>query len=261
MVKTANQTDVGRVRMVNEDRAIVQENLNGFVLAIVADGMGGHQAGDVASQMAVDIIQSELQSIARDATIEQRRELVKQAVELANRQIFDVASERENYYGMGTTVVTVLADTQSVVIGHIGDSRAYRISGGAIEQLTEDHSLVNELVKNGQITREEATHHPRRNVLTRALGTESTIEVDIQDFKWQTGDVLLICSDGLSSLVSSEQLLRLVNGEEEILEDKAQKLINEALEAGGDDNITVVLVSNAADSLSGEAEHFDGETG
>ncbi|WP_028550357.1 Stp1/IreP family PP2C-type Ser/Thr phosphatase [Paenibacillus sp. UNC451MF] len=260
MVKTANQTDVGRVRMVNEDRAIVQENLNGFVLAIVADGMGGHQAGDVASQMAVDIIQNELQSIASDASVEQRRIQVKQAVELANEKIFEFASQRENYYGMGTTVVTVLADEQSVVIGHIGDSRAYRFSGGAIEQVTEDHSLVNELVKNGQITREEATHHPRRNVLTRALGTEATIEVDIQDFTWNNGDVLLICSDGLSSLVSREQLLTLVNGAEP-LEETAQKLVNEALEAGGDDNITVVLVSNAADPIAGDAEHFDGETG
>ncbi|WP_282941725.1 Stp1/IreP family PP2C-type Ser/Thr phosphatase [Paenibacillus sp. RC67] len=260
MVKTANQTDVGRVRMVNEDRAIVQENLNGFVLAIVADGMGGHQAGDVASQMAVDIIQNELQSIASDTSVEQRRLQVKQAVELANEKIFDFASQRENYYGMGTTVVTVLADEQTVVIGHIGDSRAYRFSGGAIEQVTEDHSLVNELVKSGQITREEATHHPRRNVLTRALGTEATIEVDIQDFIWNNGDVLLICSDGLSSLVSREQLLTLVNGLEP-LEEKAQLLVNEALEAGGDDNITVVLVSNAADPLTGDAEHFDGETG
>lgn len=260
MVKTANQTDVGRVRMVNEDRAVVQENLNGFVLAIVADGMGGHQAGDVASQMAVDMIQQKLQSIPAGASVEERKKKVQEAIELANENIFEFASQRENYYGMGTTVVTVLADEHTVVIGHIGDSRAYKFSNGGMEQLTEDHSLVNELVKNGQITREEATHHPRRNVLTRALGTESTIEVDIQDLSWTAGDLLLICSDGLSSLVSSEQLLALANGTE-ALDAKAKLLVNEALEAGGDDNITVVLVSNAADPTDGEADHFDGETG
>lgn len=260
MVKTANQTDVGRVRMVNEDRSVVQEDLNGFVLAIVADGMGGHQAGDVASQMAVDIIQNKLQAIPPGAPVEERKKRVQEAIELANENIFNFASQRENYYGMGTTVVTVLADEHSVVIGHIGDSRAYKFNNGQIEQLTEDHSLVNELVKNGQITREEATHHPRRNVLTRALGTESTIEVDIQDLPWKNGELLLICSDGLSSLVSNEQLLALVNGTG-ALDDKAKQLVNEALEAGGDDNITVVLVSNAADPIAGAADHFDGETG
>ncbi|MFE5319670.1 Stp1/IreP family PP2C-type Ser/Thr phosphatase [Paenibacillus sp. NPDC056579] len=260
MVKTANQTDVGRVRMVNEDRSVVQENLNGFVLAIVADGMGGHQAGDVASQMAVDLIQNKLQNMPPGASVEERKKRVKEAIELANENIFNFASQRENYYGMGTTVVTVLADEHTVVIGHIGDSRAYKFKNGQIEQLTEDHSLVNELVKNGQITKEEATHHPRRNVLTRALGTEPTIEVDIQDLPWTNGELLLICSDGLSSLVSTEQLLTLVNGAE-ALDDKAKQLVNEALEAGGDDNITVVLVSNAADPEAGEAVHFDGETG
>ncbi|UQZ87253.1 Serine/threonine phosphatase stp [Paenibacillus konkukensis] len=260
MVRTANQTNVGRVRMVNEDRAFVQDDLNGFVLAIVADGMGGHQAGDVASQMAVDIIQGELQSLPAGASVEERRRRVKSAIELANEKIFDFASQRENYFGMGTTVVTVLADEHALVIGHIGDSRAYKINDGAIVQLTEDHSLVNELVKNGQITREEATHHPRRNVLTRALGTEATIEVDIQDLNWNQGDLVLICSDGLSSLISSEQLLTLVNGSGE-LEHAASLLVNEALEAGGDDNITVVLVSNTANPLTGDADHVNGEAG
>lgn len=257
MIKTANQTDIGRVRMVNEDRAVVQENLNGLVLAIVADGMGGHQAGDIASQMAVDIIHSELQTIPMGASMEERKSRLKAAVELANEKIFSFAAERESYHGMGTTVVAVLADETTVVAGHIGDSRAYQINAQGIEQLTEDHSLVNELVKSGQITREEASHHPRRNVLTRALGTEATIEVDIRDLTWNPGDILLLCSDGLSSLVSREQLLAVVNGDE-ALDSKAQRLVNEALEAGGDDNITVVLVSHTAGDEKVNA-HFDGE--
>ncbi|MDF2960138.1 MAG: serine/threonine protein phosphatase [Paenibacillus sp.] len=256
-MKTANETDIGRVRKVNEDRAVVQENLNGFVLAIVADGMGGHQAGDIASQMAVDIIHTDLQAIPQGASVEERRNRLKAAIELANEKIFAFAAERENYHGMGTTVVVVVADEESVVVGHIGDSRAYQINVQGIEQLTEDHSLVNELVKSGQITREEAGHHPRRNVLIRSLGTEASIEVDIRDLTWNPGDILLLCSDGLSSLVSRDQLLAVVNGDG-LLESKAQRLVTEALEAGGDDNITVVLVSNDADQAEKEAQ-FDGE--
>jgi serine/threonine protein phosphatase PrpC len=249
MLKTATLTDVGRVRLVNEDRAVVQEKLNGFALAILADGMGGHQAGDIASQMAVDIIHQQLQSIPADAPVDERKTCLKDAVELANEKIFEFASQRENYHGMGTTVVAAVADEHTVVIGHVGDSRAYRINGSIIEQLTEDHSLVNVLVKSGQITREEAGHHPRRNVLTRALGTEATIEVDIQDQAWQQGDLLLLCSDGLSSLISSEQIVASANGSGS-LEDKALKLVNEALVAGGDDNVTVVLVNNEADTVN-----------
>lgn len=254
MLKLAYQSDVGRIRMVNEDRAIVQEDLNGLTLAILADGMGGHQAGDIASQMAVDLIQLQLQSMNRETPLEERCSGLRAAIESANEKIFELASQRENYHGMGTTVVAVVSDEQTAVIAHIGDSRAYRIRGEEIEQLTEDHSLVNELLKNGQITREEAEHHPRRNVLTRALGTEPTIEVDVREIAWETNDVLLICSDGLSSLVSREQLVALVNGDGD-LKAKVQRLIDGALEAGGDDNVTVILMVNAADAL----QHHDEE--
>jgi protein phosphatase len=257
VLKTASLSDVGRVRTVNEDRMFVQESLNGFVLAIVADGMGGHQAGDVASQMAVDLIRDDLQTIPQGASAEERKIRIQAAIEMANETIFQFASERENYHGMGTTVVTVLADEQSVVIGHIGDSRAYKVNADGMEQLTEDHSLVNELVKTGQITREEAGHHPRRNVLTRALGTETSIEVDTADWDWSDGEVLLLCSDGLSGLVNGDQMLALVNGAG-TLEEKAQQLVDTAMEAGGDDNITVVLVSNVDEPDRAE-DHFDGE--
>jgi serine/threonine protein phosphatase PrpC len=257
MMKTATHTDIGRVRMVNEDRAVVQEDLNGYVLAIVADGMGGHQAGDIASQMAVDLIQSELRPVPGDASLEERKERLRSAIELANEKIFQFAADQTSYHGMGTTVVAVLADAHSVVIGHIGDSRVYRLGTNGIEQLTEDHSLVNELVKSGQITREEAGHHPRRNVLTRALGTEPTIEADIQGMEWSTGDILLLCSDGLSSLISLEQMEAYLR-EDETLECKVRELIDAALEAGGDDNVTVVLVSNLEDSER-EADEIDGE--
>lgn len=256
MLKLAYQSDIGRVRMVNEDRAVVQDNVGGLSLAIVADGMGGHQAGDIASQMAVELIQFQLQSLHRELSIEERKQLVKSAIEIANEKIFEFASQRENYHGMGTTVVAALADEQGVVIAHIGDSRAYRVHNGQIEQLTEDHSLVNELVKSGQITREEASHHPRRNVLTRALGTEPTIEVDVRDVSWKPGDILLLCSDGLSSLVEKEQLTAHITSEA-ALEVKVERLIAEALKAGGDDNVTVVLIESTRDADT----EYDGETG
>lgn len=249
MLRLAYQSDIGRVRMVNEDRAIVQEDLNGWTLAIVADGMGGHQAGDIASTMAVELIQEGLQSVDPDISGEERQRQLRKVIEIANEKIFEFASQRENYHGMGTTVVTVLAKDDCAVVAHIGDSRAYRIRGNHIEQLTEDHSLVNELVRSGQISREDANHHPRRNVLTRALGTEPAIEVDVQEILWQQGDLLLLCSDGLSNLVEKDRLLQTVTGEGE-LESKVQQLIQEALDAGGDDNITVVLLANVADPAS-----------
>lgn len=256
MVKLAYQSDIGRVRLINEDRAAVQENLNGLALAIVADGMGGHQAGDIASSMAVELIQQCLQSVTSDMPGEERGLQLKKAIETANEKIFEFASGRENYHGMGTTVVAVLADSRHAVIAHIGDSRVYRICGEQLEQLTEDHSLVNELIKSGQISREEASQHPRRNVLTRALGTEPTIEVDVQEIFWQKGDQLLLCSDGLSGLVQTGLLLRHVAGDGD-LESKVQRLVAEALDAGGDDNITVILMANETESVTNN----DGEAG
>ncbi|WP_248926445.1 Stp1/IreP family PP2C-type Ser/Thr phosphatase [Paenibacillus hamazuiensis] len=251
-MKMAVKTDIGRVRMVNEDRAVVLEDVGGFTLAIVADGMGGHQAGDIASQMAIEQIQLHLQSIHTGMSREECKDAVKYAIETANENIYEFASQRENYHGMGTTVVVAAAALDHIVIGHIGDSRAYRINPGLIEQLTEDHSLVNELVKSGQISREEASHHPRRNVLTRALGTEPTIEVDVQEIEWVEGEFLLICSDGLSSLVSKDDLIDTVLSEG-TLDEKADRLVQRALDAGGDDNVTVILVKNESEpSIHGE---------
>ncbi|MCG7213803.1 Stp1/IreP family PP2C-type Ser/Thr phosphatase [Paenibacillus mucilaginosus] len=255
MLRLCYLSDIGRVRTVNEDRAVVKEDLNGWSLAIVADGMGGHQAGDIASQMAVELIQVGIQFLDAGVSSEERQRQLKSAIEVANEKVFEFASQREHYHGMGTTVVAALASPDRAVIAHIGDSRAYRIGGGRIEQLTEDHSLVNELVKSGQISREEASHHPRRNVLTRALGTEPTIEVDVQEVSWQKGDLLLLCSDGLCGLVDDERILEAASGPEE-LEEKARRLIKEALDAGGDDNVTVVLVANdgAGPEISNDGE-------
>ncbi|TBL78337.1 Stp1/IreP family PP2C-type Ser/Thr phosphatase [Paenibacillus thalictri] len=239
----AFKTDIGRVRAVNEDSVLVRHDVGGYALAIVADGMGGHQAGDLASQMAIDMIREELRPIHTGMSKEQCKQAIQAAIENANRDIFEFASNREEYHGMGTTVVAVAASGDYAVIGHVGDSRAYKINSESMEQLTEDHSLVNELVKSGQITREEASHHPRRNVVTRALGTEPTIKVDVLELNWQQGDMLLLCSDGLSSLVRSDVIFDIVLADSG-LEDKVERLVGEALAAGGDDNISVILIAN-----------------
>lgn len=246
-MKMVSRTDIGKVRLVNEDRAAIQHELNGLSLAIVADGMGGHQAGDIASQMAIDMISNELQTIHWGMPVDACKQVLKEAIEKANEKIYEFASGQESYHGMGTTVVAVIASQELLIIGHIGDSRAYKITGESITQLTEDHSLVYELVKNGQITLEEADHHPRRNWITRALGTEPSVEVDLYEYSWRPGDTILICSDGLSGLVDSGDILRIIKSHAE-LDAAAEQLIQSALSEGGDDNVTVVLLAHDSDS-------------
>ncbi|GGG12891.1 Stp1/IreP family PP2C-type Ser/Thr phosphatase [Paenibacillus abyssi] len=247
-MNTANRSDIGRIRMVNEDRSWVGFLDHGVTLAIVADGMGGHQAGDVASQLAVDAFRDALTELPADLSTEQAKLLIRQAILQANEVVYDVASQNEQYHNMGTTVVAVLLQEKCVVIGHIGDSRAYKIRDGLISQLTEDHTLVNELAKNGQISPEEAATHPRRNVLTRALGTDPQVEVDVRALPWKSGDMLLLCSDGLSNMISEEEMLGTLQSEDLNLDGKADRLVELALQAGGDDNITVVLLQDDSEA-------------
>ncbi|MGO4543778.1 Stp1/IreP family PP2C-type Ser/Thr phosphatase [Paenibacillus sp. 2TAB23] len=251
---TANRSDIGRVRHVNEDQSWVSQLNNGITLAIVADGMGGHQAGDVASQKAVDAFRSMLeQSAAKaDLSLQEGKMLIRQAISQANEAVFEMASRNERYHNMGTTIVAALVKQNNAIIGHVGDSRAYKIKEGVITQITNDHTLVNELVKSGQLSAEEAAHHPRRNVLTRAVGTDSQVEIEVQSVEWSPEDVLLLCSDGLSNLVSEQQMLQTVTTEQLELEAKADHLIQLALHAGGDDNITVVLLQEAGSTNRGE---------
>lgn len=250
---TASRSDIGRIRQINEDRAWVSTLDNGIALAIVADGMGGHQAGDVASQLAVHTFRDMLERSAskEELSVQEGKMLIRQAIIKANDVVFDMASRNEQYYNMGTTIVAALYKEKDIVIGHIGDSRAYLITENQISQLTTDHTLVNELVKSGQISIEEAAHHPRRNVLTRAVGTDSKVEVDIQTAVLSPNDVLLLCSDGLTNMVSDEQLLQTIHEEGLALDEKAERLIQLALQAGGDDNISVVLLQEAGGTNPG----------
>ncbi|WP_199617844.1 Stp1/IreP family PP2C-type Ser/Thr phosphatase [Paenibacillus alkalitolerans] len=243
MLKSAQKSDVGLGRSVNEDRAVVKADVGGWTLAIVADGMGGHQAGDTASQLTVELVQDELQRLDGGTAAGDWAECLKTAIRKANAKVYEIASKKEHYHGMGTTLTVALADSEQLLIGHIGDSRAYLINRVTVTQLTEDHTLVNELVKSGQITAEEALIHPRRNVVTRALGTDSDVEIDISKVSWTAGDTLLLCSDGLSNTVGYAEMLETLNSDAP-LDEKAERLVARALDAGGDDNITVVLLSN-----------------
>lgn len=253
MVNTALRTDIGRVRAVNEDRALVVTEPDGLVVAVVADGMGGHQAGDTASQMAVEHIRGGLQALHAGMEADAYEAALRKAVDEANRRIYELASAREQFQGMGTTVVCVLAGAERLTVGHIGDSRVYLCRGNSLIQLTEDHSLVNELIKSGQLTLEEAEHHPRRKVITRALGTDITVEPDVRHFEWNPGDKVLLCSDGLSGLVGAAQICAILL-EDDDLDRTADRLIQTALEAGGDDNITVVLLENRARDHDSDGE-------
>ncbi|RKD24146.1 hypothetical protein BEP19_06985 [Ammoniphilus oxalaticus] len=242
----AYKTHIGCVRALNEDTGAVVHLSEGHLMAIVADGMGGHKAGDVASLMAVDIIKMELQGteLTSSLTPEAGIDLLDRAILKANDAIFEYANSNDDCHGMGTTVVVSLLNPEWLVIGHIGDSRIYRIAGEEIKQLTEDHSLVNELLKNGQITREEAIHHPQRNVLVKALGTDRSVDVELKALAWDPEDKLLLCSDGLSNKVPPQAMLQTI--QQSTTPDSAvEHLIHLALQAGGEDNATAIVIANS----------------
>lgn len=248
-----NRSDIGKIRQVNEDSALTGVINDQLSFAIVADGMGGHQAGDVASQVAVEAFKRVLEQHIDivNWTAEDAKRLMRIAIRQANDEIYSLAKHMTQYHNMGTTIVAALFINTIVIIGHVGDSRAYRINHEQMEQLTEDHSLVNALVRSGQLTAEEAEHHPRKNVLTRAIGTEDDIEVDVRIMEWKTQDLLLLCSDGLSNRVSEDEMHRVVASELS-LDQRADQLIQLALQAGGDDNITLILCDMAQDPVERE---------
>ncbi|MGF9818378.1 Stp1/IreP family PP2C-type Ser/Thr phosphatase [Brevibacillus agri] len=245
-MEIAMKSHVGRVRQINEDYYACVADLNGRVLAIVADGMGGHQAGDIASRLAVERIVKELRHLDGQLDAEDAREQLMNAVLLANREVYDYAVNHPECSGMGTTVVAALLGESSVITAHIGDSRLYFYNADGLVMKTEDHSLVNELLKSGQITEEEASVHPHRNVIMRSLGTEPDVLIDLGHFEWSEGDVVLICSDGLTNKVGHASLENWFQ-KQISLQAKVDGLVQEALDAGGEDNITLVAVQKKLD--------------
>jgi serine/threonine protein phosphatase PrpC len=223
-------TDTGRQRRANEDSLLARAPL-----FVVADGMGGAQAGEVASRLAVESFQGGL----HDAS-EPESALAALARE-ANSRIHELSHSHAEQAGMGTTLTAVYVGVRDVSIAHVGDSRAYRFRDGELLRLTDDHSLVDELLREGRLTPEEAIEHPQRSVITRALGPEGVVEVDTRSYSARDGDVYLLCSDGLTTMVSEDRLAELL-GAHETLRGKGEALIAAANEAGGRDNITVVLL-------------------
>ena len=250
-MKSALRSHVGRVRSINEDYGWVGQLQGGLSAAIVADGMGGHLAGEIASGLAVESLVQSLREWREDLSAKESEDRMREMIRKANEVVFNTASLNNRYRNMGTTVVVALLNEKEGIIGHIGDSRAYRIRGGQLSLITDDHTLVNELAKMGQLTPEEAQHHPRRNVLTRALGTERDVAIDIRRIDWMPGDQLLLCSDGLSGMVDDEALLSTMTDPSLDLEQKAERLVELALQAGGEDNVTVALVGYEPEEASG----------
>jgi protein phosphatase len=226
---TTWRTDTGRQRRGNEDSAFARAPL-----FVVADGMGGAQAGEVASKIAVEAFQGELPD---GGSVEERLAGVAQ---VANRRIYEISTSEHERAGMGTTLTAVYVDDLNLAVAHVGDSRAYRFRGGELSLLTQDHTLVGELVKRGKLTEAQAAEHPQRSIITRALGIDPEVEVDTCTYGAHAGDVVLLCSDGLTSMISEERIATVLADEPD-LDAAADRLVNEANEAGGRDNITVIL--------------------
>ena len=244
-MRSAGRTDIGLVRKVNEDRFLCEklEDIDSTYLYIVADGMGGHNAGEVASSMAVQEVASYIKNSIGTLMLgdEEIKDLVRNAIMYANEKVYKTSILKSNCLGMGTTLSMVLAKDSSIYIGHVGDSRIYLIRGKDISRLTEDHSLVAELVKRGTIKPEDAFNHPQKNVITRALGTEYSIEPDVNQYDMRSGDLILICTDGLSNAVCEEDIIRVINDASD-LNGACELLIEKAKEKGGYDNITAVVI-------------------
>jgi PPM family protein phosphatase len=227
--ETTCKTDTGRQRRDNEDSAFARAPV-----FVVADGMGGAQAGEVASRIAVEAFE---QGLPDSGSPEER---LAERVREANTQIYERSRTDRGRAGMGTTLTAAYVDETHVAIAHVGDSRAYLFRDGSLQRLTQDHSLVDELVRRGKLTEEQAAEHPQRSIITRALGPEPDVEVDTWTYPARAGDVILLCSDGLTSMISEERV-KAILADHDNLDAVADALIREANEAGGRDNITVVL--------------------
>ena len=247
-MRTIFKTDQGKVRQHNEDNGGIFINSEGIYLAIVADGMGGHRAGDVASTMTIELLKKSWVESSDIQTANQAEEWLYEHITKVNEMLFQHAEENSECQGMGTTIVAAICTGKFATIANIGDSRCYLSNESGFKQVTEDHSLVNELVRTGQITKEDAENHPRKNVLLRALGTELKVEMDISTIIFEEGDLLLLCSDGLSNKISVEEMGEIVQNEQS-LEEKAVSFIDLANQYGGEDNITLELIQFYDESI------------
>ncbi len=241
MLEAYSVTDIGRKRQLNQDYVFSSAKPMGNMpnLFIVADGMGGHNAGDYASKCTVETVVGEIRnSFEKNPTI-----IVKKAIETANGRIRELAASDENLFGMGTTLVVATVIGKYLQVANVGDSRLYLVGKQGIRQITRDHSLVEEMIRLGGLSREDARKHPDKNIITRAVGAKDEIEPEFFTEDLEPGDIILMCSDGLSNMLDDKEIEKIVRNEELTeMKQKAEALINAANNNGGKDNIAVVLV-------------------
>lgn len=239
-------TDSGKVREHNEDSVIIVENDNKEILLAVADGMGGHKAGEVASSIAISHIGKRFKEISSVGTKEDAISWMKDAVSEANMLIYKYTAENPASAGMGTTLVVSILTKEYLLFGNIGDSSGYVVKNKKLHKITSDHTLVNLLISSGELTEEEAREHPRKNVVLRALGASSTVEMDVFDVETDI-ESIMVCSDGLTNMLENDQIIKVLN-EDSAVEDKVKKLITKSNNRGGTDNISVAYLVKDGDA-------------
>lgn len=258
-VSAFGDTDVGRVRSANQDDYAVkmgEESPLGEALVAVADGMGGHAAGEVASEMSLKLL---IESLAGESAPSE--DALRRAFARANAGVFREASAKPEYRGMGTTLVAALFAGGDMIIGNVGDSRMYLRRDGKLERITKDHSWVGEMVAAGALTEEQAARHPRRNILTRALGVGASVEADIGRLRLRRGDRIMLCSDGLHGMVDDKTISEIMGARSLDLKKAVSELIRLANKAGGTDNITVALARIDADAKGARTEETPASAG
>lgn len=239
MIKTFSVTNIGKKRKLNQDFVYTSEKPVGHLpnLFIVADGMGGHKAGDYASKLAVETMVEEIAASAE----KEPENILKAAIEMANAMVRGSAAKAPELEGMGTTVVAASCEGRTLSVANVGDSRLYVVGGHEIRQITRDHSWVEDMVRSGGMGREEARNHPDKNIITRAIGAEKSVKTDFFSVKLEEGDMILMCTDGLTNMLSDEEIRMVLDGARDIVE-KAEELVRRANENGGRDNISVILI-------------------
>lgn len=245
-MKVFSITDVGRIRQMNQDYVFATDEPLGSLpnLLVVADGMGGHKAGDFASKFTVETLKEELKLSLGDGP----KEVLMDAVQVVNHKLIQTAETDIKLDGMGTTLVAATVIDHTLYFINVGDSRLYLINK-EIKQLSRDHSLVEEMLRLGGISEEEAKHHPDKNIITRAIGVKENVEADFYEYALTKGDIILMCTDGLSNMVSEDEIFEIIKGARDIVE-AGQLLINRANENGGKDNIGIVLAQPFSDEVS-----------
>ena len=244
-MKTFSKTDIGMVREVNQDYVFVSDLPVGKLpnLFVVADGMGGHKAGEFASRFTVEVVKEAL----AESSEETPEAMIIQAITSANRKLLETAKQDSRMEGMGTTLVVATVIERTLYLANVGDSRLYLLND-EIKQVTKDHSLVQEMVRLGGIKQEEAKHHPDKNIITRAIGAKEDVEVDFYEYRLKQGDMILMCTDGLSNMVEDEEMLHIVKGSRDVVE-AVEGLMERANQNGGKDNIGIVVVDVFADEV------------